>query len=85
VGGWPCSKGDFHPSRSAKLLDTVTVELDLLGSTIISSEKLRMTSCTIKNKFILLYGVNQNPIRFDMAITLVLIFAAEGMIMVFRR
>jgi len=48
-------------------------------------EELRMTSCTIKNKFIILYCVNQNPIRFNMTITLILIFAAEGMVMVFRR
>jgi len=44
-----------------------------------------MTSCTIKNKFIILYGVNQNPIRVEMTITRILIFAAEGMVMVFRR
>jgi len=44
-----------------------------------------MTSCTIKNKFITLYNVNQNPIRFNMTITLILIFADEGMIIAFRR
>ena len=44
-----------------------------------------MTLCTIKNKFIILYCINQDPIRFDMTITLILIFAAEWMVMVFRR
>jgi len=39
---------------------------------LFSSEKLGMTSFTVQNKFIIFYAVNQNPVRFDMAVTLTL-------------
>jgi hypothetical protein len=57
----------------------------MLGAGIISSEKLRMTSCTIKNKVVILYSVNQNPVRLNMTIPLIFIFAAKEVVMVFRR
>lgn len=50
----------------------------------LSSEEIGVTSCAIENEFIGLEGVDQNPVRLDMALPLVCMSATKRVVTIFR-